>query len=44
MERPATDKDPAQPGLRDVFTTMSSGQVNVNTASPIVLRGDVGAR
>lgn len=34
---PATDKDPAQPGLRDIFTTMSSGTVNVNTAAPIVL-------
>jgi type II secretory pathway component PulK len=40
--RPATDKDPAQPGLRDVFTTMSSGQINVNTASPIVLEAMLG--
>ncbi|MGO9526148.1 MAG: type II secretion system minor pseudopilin GspK [Verrucomicrobiia bacterium] len=38
----ATDKDPAQPGLREVFTTMSSGQVNVNTASPIVLQAMLG--
>ncbi|MGD0058754.1 MAG: type II secretion system minor pseudopilin GspK [Verrucomicrobiia bacterium] len=39
---PATDKDPAQPGLRDVFTTMSSGTVNVNTAAPIVLQAWLG--
>lgn len=39
---PATDKDPAQPGLADVFTTMSSGQINVNTASPIVLQAMLG--
>jgi general secretion pathway protein K len=39
---PATDKDPAQPGLADVFTTMSSGQVNVNTASAIVLQAMLG--
>jgi general secretion pathway protein K len=39
---PATDKDPAQPGLADVLTTMSSGQVNVNTASPIVLQAMLG--
>ena len=34
---PATDKDPAVPGLPEVFTTMTSGSVNVNTASAIVL-------
>jgi general secretion pathway protein K len=39
---PATDKDPAQPGLADVLTTMSSGQINVNTASPIVLQAMLG--
>jgi general secretion pathway protein K len=39
---PATDKDAAQPGLADVFTTMSSGQINVNTASPIVLQAMLG--
>jgi general secretion pathway protein K len=39
---PATDKDPAQPGLADVLTTMSSGTVNVNTASPIVLQAMLG--
>jgi general secretion pathway protein K len=39
---PATDKDPAQPGLHDVLTTMSSGQINVNTASPIVLQAMLG--
>jgi general secretion pathway protein K len=39
---PATDKDPAQPGLDEVFTTMSSGQINVNTASPTVLQAMLG--
>jgi general secretion pathway protein K len=39
---PATDKDPAQPGLADLFTTMSSGTVNVNTASPTVLQAWLG--
>ncbi|HXI82871.1 MAG TPA: type II secretion system minor pseudopilin GspK [Verrucomicrobiae bacterium] len=34
---PATDTDPARPGLQDVFTTMTSGFINVNTASAIVL-------
>jgi general secretion pathway protein K len=34
---PATDKDPAKPGLAEVFTTMTSGNINVNTASAIVL-------
>ena len=35
---PATKDADAQPGLESVLTTMSSGQVNVNTASAIVLR------
>jgi general secretion pathway protein K len=39
---PATDKDPARQGLGDVFTTMTSGQVNVNTASAIVLQTVLG--
>ncbi len=34
---PATDTDPARPGLADVFTTMTSGFINVNTASATVL-------
>jgi len=34
----AGEEDQAQPGLKDVLTTMSSGQVNVNTASATVLR------
>ena len=36
--KPATTDEPAIPGLRDIVTTMSSGQVNVNTASSIVLQ------
>jgi general secretion pathway protein K len=39
---PATDKDPAVPGLPEVFTTMTSGSINVNTASAIVLQAMVG--
>jgi general secretion pathway protein K len=39
---PATDKDPARPGLADIFTAMSSGQINVNTAAPIVLQAMLG--
>jgi general secretion pathway protein K len=35
---PATDTDPARPGLEDIFTTMTSGTINVNTASAIVLQ------
>ena len=35
---PATDTDPARPGLAEVFTTMTSGTINVNTASSIVLQ------
>ena len=34
---PATDRDPARPGFADIFTTMTSGTINVNTASAIVL-------
>jgi len=39
---PATETDPARPGLEDVFTTISSGTINVNTASAIVLQAVVG--
>jgi general secretion pathway protein K len=39
---PATDTDPARPGLKDVFTTMSSGAINVNTASAITLQTVLG--
>jgi len=36
---PATGKDqPGHPGLRDVLTTFTAGQVNVNTASSEVLQ------
>ena len=35
---PATDQDPAQPGFADLFTTMTSGTINVNTASAFVLQ------
>ena len=35
---PAKDNDPARPPLAEVLTTTSSGQVNVNTASPLVLK------
>jgi general secretion pathway protein K len=35
---PAMDTDPARPGLEDVFTTMTSGSINVNTASAVVLQ------
>ncbi len=34
----ATEGEEAQPGLAELFTTMSSGRINVNSASPIVLR------
>ncbi|HVM59705.1 MAG TPA: type II secretion system minor pseudopilin GspK [Verrucomicrobiae bacterium] len=40
--RPATGTDPAQPGLAEVFTAMSSGQINVNTASATVLQAMLG--
>jgi len=39
---PATDTDPARPGFKDIFTTMTSGSVNVNTASAIVLQTVLG--
>lgn len=39
---PATDQDPAQPGFADLFTTMTSGTINVNTASAIVLQAMLG--
>ena len=35
---PATDRDPGQPGFADLFTTTTSGAINVNTASSIVLQ------
>jgi general secretion pathway protein K len=35
---PAKDEDPARPGLVDLVTTTSQGQINVNTASPVVLQ------
>jgi general secretion pathway protein K len=34
---PGDESDPGLPGLKDLFTTMSSGVVNVNTASALVL-------
>jgi general secretion pathway protein K len=36
---PAKDEEPARPGLVDLVTTTSQGQINVNTASPTVLQG-----
>jgi general secretion pathway protein K len=39
---PATDKEDARPGLGGFFTTLSSGQVNVNTASAEVLEAWLG--
>ena len=39
---PATDQDPAQPGLADLFTATTSGTINVNTASAIVLQAMLG--
>jgi general secretion pathway protein K len=39
---PATDKDPAVPGFPEIFTTMTSGTINVNTASAIVLQAMLG--
>ncbi len=39
---PATDKDPAQPGFADLFTTTTSGNINVNSASSIVLQTMLG--
>jgi len=39
---PATEDEDARPGLRDVVTTTTSGQVNVNTASATVLEALLG--
>jgi len=39
---PATEDEPARPGLKNLFTTTSSGQVNINTASSIVLQTILG--
>jgi len=39
---PATEQDPARPGFADIFTTMTSGTINVNTALPIVLETMLG--
>ena len=35
---PTTEEEEARPALSDLFTTMSSGRINVNTASATVLR------
>ncbi len=35
---PATDRRAARPGLKDLFTTDSSGRININTAPAIVLQ------
>jgi len=39
---PGSDRDLPVPGFADVFTTTTSGTVNVNTASPIVLQAMLG--
>jgi general secretion pathway protein K len=39
---PQTDKEDARPGVGEFFTTLSSGQVNVNTASATVLEAWLG--
>ena len=39
---PASADQPGTPGLRDVFTATSSGKVNVNTASNLVLEALLG--
>jgi general secretion pathway protein K len=39
---PAKDEDPARPGLVDLVTTTSQGQINVNTATPEVLQAALG--
>ena len=39
---PATEDEEARPGFVDLFTTMSSGKVNINTAPPIVLQALLG--
>lgn len=35
---PASDRRMARPGLKDLFTTSSSGRININTAPALVLR------
>src|SRR5436309_276227 len=35
---PGDDKEPGRPGLRDVLTATSAGQVNINTAPSLVLQ------
>ena len=35
---PAKDEEPVRPGLADLVTTISEGQINVNTATPIALQ------
>jgi general secretion pathway protein K len=35
---PATEDEPARAGLRDLLTTYSAGQININTASALVLQ------
>lgn len=39
---PATEDEQALPGLAELLTTTSSGRVNINTASPIVLQALLG--
>lgn len=39
---PGTDREPGVPGLRDLLTTTSSGKINVNTASALVLEAMFG--
>jgi general secretion pathway protein K len=39
---PAEGDEPARPGLKDIFTTYTTGQVNVNTASRIELQSLLG--
>jgi general secretion pathway protein K len=40
--QPAEEDEPARPGLGDLVTTLSTGQVNVNTATPAVLQALLG--
>ncbi len=40
---PATEEDAGRFGLVDLLTATSSGQVNINTASPLVLQALLGA-
>jgi general secretion pathway protein K len=39
---PAEGDEPERPGLKDIFTTHSAGQVNVNTASQLALQSLMG--